>query len=206
MMATTDAHARPPRFADLSIEQLEGRQKEVAQKILGFSLNGLNGPFNMMLRSPDATDIILQLSDYLRFRTAIPQRLAELAILVHARIWGDQYEWDMHAGRAASCGVTADTIEALRIGQTPATMPHDERSIFDFAVRLVKRRPVPDDGFAAVLGVLGEQGVADLTIMLGQYATISMILCVSEAGSGRFSMPSVNEEPFAQQGTTDTAS
>lgn len=198
MTATIDADVKRPRFAGLAIEKLEGRQKEVAQKILQFSLNGLNGPFNMMLRSPEATEIILQLSDYLRFHTSIAQRLAELAILVHARIWGDQYEWDMHAGRAASCGICAVTIEALRIGQTPTTMTPDERCIFDFVVRLVKRRAISNEMFDAALEVLGERGVTDLTIMLGQYATVSMVLCVSEAGSGRFSMPSI-DEPFGQQ-------
>src|ERR1700683_4651442 len=67
------------RLEPLSVHDLSGEQRLLAEKILKFSLNGLNGPFNMMLRSPEAAEILLSLGNYLRFRTSIPPRLVEFA-------------------------------------------------------------------------------------------------------------------------------
>jgi 4-carboxymuconolactone decarboxylase len=173
--------SKTPRFPKLTLETLHDDQKPVAEAILKFSLNGLGGPFNMLLRSPDVTRCILTLGDYMRFRSAVPDRLAELAVLIHARIWADQYEWALHAGRALKAGVSEATLEALCSGCRPAAMAEDERAVFDFCTAVVERRALSDDVFARAKAALGEKGVVDLTIALGQYTMISMILWVSEA-------------------------
>src|ERR1039457_6440007 len=50
-------------------------------------------PFNPWLRSPEAADLLQQLGTYLRFRSSLPPRLNEFAILITARQWDSQYEW-----------------------------------------------------------------------------------------------------------------
>jgi 4-carboxymuconolactone decarboxylase len=184
------------RFAPLNLDELVGAQRAVAERIRKFSLNGFNGPFNMMLRSPEAAEILLSLGDYMRFRTSIPLQLAEFAVLVHARIWTDQYEWDMHVGRAASAGLPADVITDLTHGRRPSRMSGEQGALFDYCVELIKTRSVTDSTFSAARDLLGEQGLTDLTIMLGQYTILSMILSVSQAGAGRASIP-VLPDPFS---------
>jgi 4-carboxymuconolactone decarboxylase len=34
-----------------------------------------------------------KLGEYVRFKTAVPRRLNEMAILLTARLWSSQYEW-----------------------------------------------------------------------------------------------------------------
>lgn len=183
------------RFPQLQVDSLQGEQKQVAEKILKFSLNGLHGPFNMLLRSPGATDNILGVSNYLRFGTGVPAWAAELLVLIHARVWGDQYEWDMHVGRAASAGLPAALIEDLKFGREPRQMDAAQAAVFHFCVELLRTRAVRDATFEAAMQVLGEKNLTDVTIMLGQYAMISMILSVSQAAAGRSSLPPV-EDPF----------
>jgi 4-carboxymuconolactone decarboxylase len=184
------------RFEALAVDGLVGDQRTVAQRILKFSLNGLNGPFNMMLRSPEAAEILLALGDYIRFRTTIPPRLAEFAVLIHARLWPDQYEWDVHVNRAAHLGLSAAIIDDVKFGRRPLSMNPDESTIFDYCVELLKTHTVRNETFLAVSNLLGERGLTDLTIMLGQYATISMILSVSQDGSVRSSIPII-ADPFS---------
>jgi 4-carboxymuconolactone decarboxylase len=160
---------------------MDTEQQAVAKEILAFSSNGLGGPFGMLLRSPAATRHIMALSRFLRFETILPDRLAELAILIHARIWTDQYEWSIHALRAARVGVADAAIAAIRDGSRPADLAPDEAALYDYCVELSYSRSVGDEVFARAREQLGERGVVELTVMLAQYVMVSYMLGVSQA-------------------------
>ena len=64
----------------------------------------MNGPFNVMLRSPEMGDLAQKLGAQLRFHTSrVPNRLNEMAILMTARFWTSQYEWWSHHKHGAGC-------------------------------------------------------------------------------------------------------
>lgn len=195
----TDAVSAAPlgrRFAPLAREAMNERQIEIAEQFLGFSLNGMRGAFIMMLRSPEAAVRFQELGHYLRFDTGIDDRLIELAVLVHARLWHDQYEWQVHSKRAADCGVPPAAIEAIRLGQAPPGLQPDEQIIFNFTLELGRTRRVSDETFDAALGLLGPTGVTDFTFLLGHYGTISMLLTVSQEGQDLQGLPPC-PNPFA---------
>ena len=60
--------------------------------LLSGARTSLEGPFNMLLRSPEMGNLSQKLGEYLRFRTVVPKRLSEMAILMTARWWSSQFE------------------------------------------------------------------------------------------------------------------
>ena len=58
----------------------------------------LRGPLRAALHRPELADKWQQLGELLRYRTSLPARLNELAILVTARPWHCQLEWHIHEG------------------------------------------------------------------------------------------------------------
>jgi len=168
------------RFPEMELADLTGTQKEFADKILSFSLNGIKGPFQVMLRAPELGQMLLTLGDEVRFRTGIEDRLLELAILTHAACWGDQYEWKMHFQRALDQGISKDIVEALRVGDPPVFTRDDEQIIHNAARQLSGERRLDDAAFEALRELLGHEGVAIFSIMLGQYALLSTILTVGQ--------------------------
>src|SRR5919106_6444037 len=56
----------------------------------------MSGPWAVILRSPEMVNRARSLSDYLRFNSSLPPRLSELVILITAREWAQQYEWNAH--------------------------------------------------------------------------------------------------------------
>jgi 4-carboxymuconolactone decarboxylase len=176
------ADAHPPRFPPLSPEAMTEAQRRTAERISGFGSSAGRGPFPAMLRSPGA-EHIMALSDYVRFHVALDQRLAEFAILIHARLWTDQYEWQAHEPRALAVGLDAAVIADLKAGRRPAAMRPDEAALYAYSVALSRRRAVDDAVFADAVARLGEAGVADLTVVLGLYAMVSYLLGVSEVGT-----------------------
>ena len=77
-MATVSwTKAASPRLADLAVGRLDDQQRPIADRILKFSRIGLAGPYSIWLRSPQAAKPIIDLMDYVRFQSAVPNRLRE---------------------------------------------------------------------------------------------------------------------------------
>src|SRR3974390_1117404 len=86
----------PPRVSILSEETLTPDQKALLSSIRsgprGGSI-GIRGPFAVFLPAPAFGELAQQLGGHCRFKTAVPARLAEFAILTTAKLWRAQYEW-----------------------------------------------------------------------------------------------------------------
>jgi 4-carboxymuconolactone decarboxylase len=136
------------------------------------------GPFAVWLHAPDFGHLAQALGGHCRYKTALPPRLSEFAILCTARLWRAQYEWFTHAPMAEKAGVKPKTIQDLRAGRVPKSAPKDERAIYDFAQELYKTKRVSERTYKRVHAFLGDGGTVELVGILGYYALISMTLNV----------------------------
>jgi len=138
----------------------------------------LGGPFNVWLRSPGMGNIIQQLGAEIRFRSSLPSRLNEMAILITARRWTSQYEWYAHHKVAMEAGLDPAIAEAIAQGRRPAKMSADEAIVYDFSRELHETQAVGDATYKAVLDRFGERGIVDLIAVNGFYVLVSMCLNV----------------------------
>jgi 4-carboxymuconolactone decarboxylase len=122
-----------------------------------------------------------QLGGHVRFKTSVPPRLSEFAILCTARHWRAQFEWFAHAPIAEKAGVKPKTIQQLQRGRRPAGAPADELAIYDFVKQLYRDRRVGDAIYKRVHKLFGDAGMVELVGILGYYAMISMTLNVFRA-------------------------
>jgi len=179
-LASTPTFAQqsdPGRFPQLAPETMTDAQKEAAT-----GLPMLSGPFNVALRSPELTKQIQAMSQYLRARTTLPPRLAELAILITARHWSAQYEWWGHYPMAMKAGVSPATAADIAAGKRPTQMQPDEEAVYDFLTALQDRHAVDDAVFTRAKAALGERQLVDLIGLVGLYDTVSMMLDVGKVG------------------------
>jgi 4-carboxymuconolactone decarboxylase len=130
--------------------------------------------FRAMLHSPKAAGFLTSMGAQLRFKSAIPDDLKELAIIVIARDWNSDIEWTAHAALAAKAGVSADTIEAIRTNKPISGLGDKEQVIVRFAQQLLREKKLSDETFAAAQKILGTQGVVDLTLTCSYYTAINM--------------------------------
>src|ERR1700733_14636671 len=77
-----DAMSKEPRFPQLTMEQLNDKQKPLGEQIMKVSSVGLGGPYNSLLRSPMLGQRMFDLLHYLRWETSVPLKLNEFAILI----------------------------------------------------------------------------------------------------------------------------
>jgi 4-carboxymuconolactone decarboxylase len=187
----------PPRVPILDEGSLTPAQRALLESIRSGprgSGTSIRGPFAVFLHAPAFGELAQRLGGHCRFKTAVPPRLSEFAILVTARLWRAQYEWHAHVPQAERAGVKSETIRDLHKGRLPKAAPKDERAIYDFIQELYKTRRVGDKTFARVRDLLGEAAMVEFVGILGYYALISMILNVF-----RMSPPESEPLPFAER-------
>jgi 4-carboxymuconolactone decarboxylase len=136
----------------------------------------LSGPWAVILRSPDMVNRARGLSDYLRFNSSLPPRLSEFVILIAARQWTQQYEWNAHHSLAMTGGLSPEIAKAVAEGRRPEKMADDEAALYDFCIELHHNRSVSDATYARALAKFGEQGLVDAVGLSGWYTLVAMML------------------------------
>jgi 4-carboxymuconolactone decarboxylase len=169
---------RGDRFKPLTWETMTPEQKTMTEHVLAGKRGSMNGPYNVLLRSPEMGDMAQTFGAYTRFDSSIPHKLNELAILVTARFWDSQYEWYAHHKYGLEAGLSPALIDAIAAGKPPADMPPDEAAVYTFCHELLETRQVSDATFDAVREKFGERGVVDLIGVIGYYHIVSMALNV----------------------------
>jgi 4-carboxymuconolactone decarboxylase len=167
------------RFKELTPETMTPEQKKVADAIQsGPRGAGLRGPFNALLRSPEICDLVQRVGAYVRYSSAIPPRLNEMAIIMAGRKWTAQYEFYAHRRLAIEAGLKTEICDAIAAGARPAAMQDDEAAVYDFCTELLGTGQVSDDNFKRIADRFGERGVVDLIGAVGYYSLVSMVLNV----------------------------
>lgn len=170
-----------PRLALIDEPHMNEKQRALLEAIRsgprGASVTP-RGPFAVWMHAPEFGHLAQALGGHCRYKTSLPPRLSEFAILCTARLWRAQYEWFAHAPMAEKGGVKPKTIKDLRLGRAPKSAPKDERAIYDFVQELYKTRRVSDRTYRRVQSLLGDTATVELVGILGYYVLISMTLNV----------------------------
>jgi 4-carboxymuconolactone decarboxylase len=171
---------RGNRFKPLKYDEMTPAQKTMVEHLIAGPRGGVNGPFNVLLRSPEIGDLGQEFGGAARFKSSLPQRLYELAILVTARYWTAQYEWQAHHRSALQAGLSAAICDAIAQGRRPTGMKSDEEAVYNFVSELLNTKQVSDATFAAAKNAFGEKGVVDIIAVTGWYNIVSMMLNVDQ--------------------------
>jgi 4-carboxymuconolactone decarboxylase len=183
--------SKEPRFPQVTMDQLDEKQKPLGEQIMKVSSVGLGGPYNLLLRSPVLGHRLFDLFYYLRWQTSVPTKLNEFAILVIARQWRSQVEWFAHAPIAAKAGSSPDIIAELKTNKRPSNVAEDEAVVYDLVTELTTTQKVSDETFARARKIFNDQQIVDLTSVAGNYVMVAMVLAMAEQ-----SVPPDKEEPF----------
>ena len=108
------------RMPPLSPDKLTPAQKQAVEDYKKVRGTEPTGPWGVLTRSPDLMSRTLMLSEYLRFKSTLPPRLSEFVILLTAREWGQNYEWNAHQPLAVKGGLNPEIAKAVAEGRRPA--------------------------------------------------------------------------------------
>jgi 4-carboxymuconolactone decarboxylase len=162
----------PPIPAD----RLTDAQKKAIDEFKAARSVDISGPFVAMLRSPEVMNRARAMGDYLRFKSSLPPRLSEFVILLTARRWTQQYEWNAHAPLAVKGGLSPDIVKAVAEGRRPEKMSDDETIVYSLFDEIQRTQAVSDATYGRAVGKIGEQGVIDVMGITGYYTMLAMVM------------------------------
>lgn len=166
------------RLPPLPQDQLTDAQRQALQALLKGPRAGAGagGPFGPMLRSPELTNRVQQVGEYLRWGSRLPGDLRELAILVVARHWSQPVEWFAHAKVGLEEGLTASQINAIGESRRPEGAPA-QLAVYDLCVEILETRQVSEETYARLTSLLpDEELVIDLLGACGYYVLLAIIM------------------------------
>src|SRR5687768_13272872 len=186
--------AQPPRLKPLAESDMSEAQRKAARELASGLRGKINpsGPNFALLRSPELMERTQKVGEYLRYKSSIPARLNEFAILITARQWNAQMEWVAHSELALKAGVSPDVLEDLQHGRRPTGMKEDEAAVYQFCKEIHDNKGgVSDAAYDAVVQRFGEHGVMDLIGLTGYYTMLAMVLNVT-----RIALPEGKSPPL----------
>jgi 4-carboxymuconolactone decarboxylase len=179
------------RLAVLSSDEMTAEQKDLYREILSgprgqgpravplaSGAGGLAGPFNAMLYAPPVGHALQELGAAIRFRSELPPRIREMAILAVAQAWDSAYERASHEPIGREAGLTDEEIEALRGGADPGFADKQEQAAYAVVRALTGLDPntadLDDEQYDTAVAALGERALVELSTLVGYYATLAL--------------------------------
>jgi 4-carboxymuconolactone decarboxylase len=183
--------AAQDRMPPIPADQMTEAQKKAAEAFAEGRGYQIRGPFVPLVRSPEVMLRAKAMSDYLRFKSVIEPRINEMAIIITAREWTQQYVWQAHYPAALKAGLRREVADAIADGRRPAGMAEDEEIAYDMATEILRLKRVSDATYARAMARFGEQGVIDLLGVIGYYNFLAIVM-----NTTRTALPAGMAEPL----------
>jgi len=188
--------AAQDRLPPIPPDHMTDAQKKAAAEYKDLRKAELTGPpWSVILRSPEWVVPALEMRLHVQQHPVLGNKLTEFAILIAAREWTNNYEWNAHAPAAARAGLGPELVAAVASGRRPDRMSEDEQLVYDFCAELLHNKSVSDATYARTLAKFGEPGVVELANLEGYYIYLSMVMNTARSPLPRDAKPPLERFP-----------
>jgi 4-carboxymuconolactone decarboxylase len=165
-----------PRLPEiLDRNQLPENQRDLFDYLAG-TRGSVRMPFSVVAHSPEVARRVSHLGTYLRFESTVPTKLNEIAICVVGRNFDSRHEFYSHRRLALEAGVSEATIDVITYKKPVDGLGEDEGLVITYSRQLLEDHAASDEVFDALRTKFGEQGIVELTAVIGYYSLMCMLL------------------------------
>jgi 4-carboxymuconolactone decarboxylase len=115
------------------------------------------------------------LNQYVR-RTVAGPAIYQLCTLIAARELTENYEWASHEPGALRAGIAQESVDAIKYDRSTEGLPEKEALVIRFGRAIFREPRVPAELYQAVVKEFGEQGMFEITAIIGDYAMAAIML------------------------------
>lgn len=167
------------RLPEIDEAQLDEAQRRAVAALVAGPRGTVVGPFVPLLRSPELMTRLQLVGAFLRFESKLDNDLFELAILVVARKWDQQFEWGFHQPLALASGVPESVTDEIGQGLPPTTGRPELALVWRTVTKLLSEGELDDETYAELLEAVGEQALVELVATVGYYTTLALTMNVA---------------------------
>ena len=159
---------------DISAADADQRAALIEWRVDRKVTNPPGGLFGILVASAEGMRRVSKLGAFGRTRTILQDAPREAAVVFTAAHEGYDYEVQVHSATLGRLGVDAAAVEALRAGKTGG-LPDGIREAAGLAQAMCAGGEVPQAVFDAARLAFGDQGVVEMSIVIGYYLMLSRL-------------------------------
>ena len=165
------------RMPPIPESEMTDAQRELAEWYRGERDGArLAGPWVPLSRSPEVARLMIDMRSHVANRSLLNPQLTEIPILIAAREWSQQFEWNAHARIAERAGLNTEIIAAIAEGRRPGEMSEEEEILYDFCMELQRSKSVSDATYDRTLAAFGQDRIIEAVALQGYYALLAMVM------------------------------
>ncbi len=165
------------RLPALSPEALDAAQQRVFEKLRSGKRQGVRGPWLTLLHAPEICGRLEAVGHYLKFESALPDRLVETTVLVLVDHLKCDAARDLHLPIAHRVGLSAEITDAIAAGQRPPFADGDPAgAVYDFCRELLQTNRVSDATYEKTRAAIGDGPLVEMLVLLGYYSVFAFAL------------------------------
>jgi 4-carboxymuconolactone decarboxylase len=177
-----------PRFPIIPEAQWTNEQKLLVEEYrkswrgpqTGADGKSLGGPLDSTFRSPELASRIGKVSDFIREKSEISEKLKEFVIILVSQHWKCAFEIRVHGAFALKAGLAPSLVEAVFKDVKPPSMSEDEEVVYAVIMDLLTTHQLSDSNFEKGVKTFGEKQLIELVAIAGYYTMVAMFFATAK--------------------------
>ncbi len=162
-----------PRIPPVTDEALSDEQRKLLAPIM--EQGGADNVFRTMVQHPKLYKRWIVFANHVLFKSTLPAREREIAILRVGWLCQAEYEWAQHVEIGRRAGITDDEIAKIVDGPD-ADWKNPDRALLQAVDELHRNKDISDDTWEKLSEHFSDKQIMDLVFAVGQYTLVSMAL------------------------------
>jgi 4-carboxymuconolactone decarboxylase len=141
-----------------------------------FDAIGNTGPTGVRMHNPTFASFMNEANDFLRTKSGLDPRLAEMVILVGARESDGQYIWTSHEPAAREAGLEDTIIDVIKYRRPLTGMGEKEVALIRLGREALGDKKVKPETFAAAAKLFNTHDLVSYVALMLHYASSGTLL------------------------------
>jgi 4-carboxymuconolactone decarboxylase len=181
------------RYAEIPLDQMTTEQRRGYENVMR-ERNRCPGPYKIWVENPPVMDLIVPLGAFYTNRSSTKQSSLndteiKIATVIILAKWGSAFaisQQELFAegkGGYSTADIPAEKVERMIIGMPVSFDDPRQQAIYDVSTALVNSRYVPKGLYDRAVKLLGNNGVTDLTVLIGYFTMVALTLMFHDVPS-----------------------
>ena len=169
------------RYAEIPLDKMTAEQRKGYDHVTRD--RGLcPGPYKIWVENPPIMDLMVPIGVYYREHSSLNDAEREIATVLIVAKWRAAYPLSEHEWIAESTGgystaaIPAEKVERMIIGLPVAFEDPRQQVVYEVSTALIDSRYVPKGLYERAVKLLGNNGVTDLTVLIGYFSMVALTL------------------------------
>jgi 4-carboxymuconolactone decarboxylase len=165
------------RVPEVRRSSMDAQDQAIYDKVAGANrTTPMLGPGGVSLHMPKVAQAMDILNQYLRYDSIIGRRYIEVAILVSAREFDQQYEWTFHEQAALKEGAPQATVDAIKHNGSVAGLEAKDAVIIRYGREIMRDHHLSSATWAEAEAKFTQQGALEIAAIMGDYLLAAVLL------------------------------